>query len=433
MGLAIMLSAGLAPGASAKTKLTWFVTGTSWKTLAEKFTKENPGVTINLISGEMDKFYTMTTAGLMPDIWGPWGTPGIHADVNRNWAVELTPFLKRDEKGMNANDFFPGLMREFRVNGKQYSLPIFNYVDYYYYNTDLYAQAGVQPPPKDANDRNWNWERMVVDMKKIAKVDGNGKVTVAGLDFARDAHSPAYWHLWNASPYSKKAVASSVPQEMHYNTPEMVTALQAMWDLIYKYKIAGPGNFGIANGKVAATIEPGWANISVLMKTKKVHWKLATMPWAKTNAGSMWPDGWRISRVCKDKEMAWRFVKFLCSPDSMRFIVNNQKDTFTGTPVARKSVFNETLGKNIGAVTGMTQDEVFAVHAQCDEVDIVKYQETICLDQDMKKFVDPILTNLWANRVSPVQAANQLQSMVDKRLPEMFKRWVRNIKFTGAE
>ena len=87
---------------SGRKKLTWYLTGTSWKALAEKFEKENPNVDIVMIYGDMDKFYTMTTAGPMPDVWGPWGTPGIHADVNRNWAVEVTAYLKRDEKSMDA-------------------------------------------------------------------------------------------------------------------------------------------------------------------------------------------------------------------------------------------------------------------------------------------------------------------------------------------
>ena len=431
--LACSFLVAVAPLCSAKKTLTWFMdTTAAWKTLATRFEKQNPGVRVQLIYGNQDKFYTMITAGLMPDVWGPWGTVGMKADVNRNWALDLSPYIVRDGKSMDIADFFPGLMREFRVNGKFYSLPIFSYVDYYFYNTDMYAQAGLAPPPTDASDKSWNWDRMVLNAQKMTKATGD-KLTVAGVDFARAfGPFPNWYHLWGAKLYSKETLASSVPQTMDFDSKEMVTAFTKVWELIYKYNVARPAAGGFDTGKVASNIDWGWS-IGGCMMNSKLKWAIAPLPWAVTNSGTLWPDGWRIGKVSKNRELAWTFVKFLCSKESMQLLATEKKWPYTGSPLARKSLFSEYLGRNIGRATGMDPAVVYDVHAQGDEVGVVKYGETVCLHVDLSADVEAILNRMFANKLSPTQTAQQLQSKVDKALPILFKRWLRNIEFSGAE
>lgn len=417
--------------AMAKKKITWWVPlDSSMKAVHDKFEKENPGVDIQMVTGDMDKFYTMITAGLMPDIWGPWGTPGIHADVNRNWATDLTPYIKRDGKAMGIDDFFPGVMRQFKIAGKQFSLPVFSSADYYAYNTQLLAQAGLNPPPLDASDKDWDWDRMLMYAQKTTIKDNSGKNKQFGLNFSTGlADFPNYFHMWGAEPYSEDTLRTSVPQAMHWTTPEMVKGITKVWELRWRYNVAG-GDF--LTSKTAATIEHGY-NISNWVKAKKLKWAIAPLPWAVTNAGTLWPDGWRISRVCKEKELAWKFVKFICSPDMMRLIVTDAKGAHIGRPVTRKSIFKETFGREIQSVTAMDAADVYKVHEQADEVGIVKYQETVCLHLDLEKYINPELEKIWTNKVAPKEGATNIQRVVDKTLPILFARWVRNVKFTGAD
>lgn len=417
-----------------KTLKFWVPSGYTWKQMETKFEKENKNVDIQIVSGGLDKFYTMITAGLMPDIWGPWDTPGITADVNRNWALDLGPFIKRDGKAMKIDDFFPGLMRQFRVRGRQYSLPIFSYADWYFYNTDLYAQAGLQPPPLNAKDKSWNWDKMILNAQKTTKIGANGRFTQAGLEFSRDFSCTPNWvHLWGVPLYSKEALQTSIPQNVNLDGPEMQNALTKMWELIHKYRVVSPGSMGFSGGKVAGSIEHGW-NVKYIMLVKKLKWAIAPLPWAVTNSGTLWPDGWRISRICKDKELAWKFVKFLCAPENMRLIISDPKGQYPGTAVARKSVFEETLGRDISRVTGMKPGDVFRVQEQMDDVGIVKESETICLHTDLStQYIEPILTQVWSNKLSPRQGTAKLQEAVNKAMPVLFKRWMRNVKYTGVD
>jgi hypothetical protein len=113
--------------------------------------------------------------------------------------------------------------------------------------------------------------------------------------------------------------------------------------------------------------------------------------------------------------------------------VSDPKSSKAGLPVVRKSVFRDTLGRQIGKVTGMSEDDVFKVHAQADAVGIVKYQETVCLHSDIQKFITPEVDKIWANKVDPRTGAANIQKVVDRVLPTLFQRWLRNVKFTGAE
>jgi ABC-type glycerol-3-phosphate transport system substrate-binding protein len=425
----------VSPALGAKKKIRFWVENLyTWREIAAKFEKENPNVDVEVVSGDLDKLYAMITAGMMPDVWGPWNTPGITADVNRNWALDLTPYIARDGKQMNIGDFFPGLMRQFKVKGRQYSLPIFYYVDWFVYDTQKYAQAGLAMPPIDPKDRSWTWERMVANAQKTTKYNTRGQVDQPGLEFSRTFDNCNWTKLWGASLYDAEGLRTSIPQRIYFTTSEMVTALTKAWELIYKYKVSSPAQIGFASKKCAASIECGWNVSRNVMKLKNYKWALAPLPYGVTNAGTTYPDGWRISRICKDKELVWKFVKFLSSPESMKIIVRDDKSDFKGSGVARKSVFNQTMAQDIGNIAGMRASDVMQIYEGADDVGIVQDRETICLHVDITRtYLDSILNDLWSNKMSPREASVRLQNQADKAMPVLFQRWLRNVKFTGAD
>ena len=420
------------PATAAKRKLrVWLPAEYTWRQMATKFEKENPGVSVDVVYGDMDKLYTMITAGLMPDVWGPWETPGITADVNRNWALDLTPYIARDGKAMNMGDFFPGMMRQFKVRGKQYSLPIFYYVDWFFYDAQKYSQAGLPPPPTDPKDKSWSWERMVANAQKVAKYNTQGQLSQAGVEFGRGFGN--WLRLWGVHLYDQEALKTSIPQAIDVSSPAVVEALTKAWELIYRHKVTKPAISYFAGKQAASSMEAGW-KIFEIIPLKNFKWALAPLPYGSTNSGTLWPDGLRISRICKDKELAWKFVKFLCAPENMRMIISDPKSSRRGSGVARKSVFSETMAQDIGRASGMNPADVIQIFEGADDVGVVKEQETICLDEDLTgRYLQPILLDLWANKMSPKEAATRLQNQANKALPVLFQRWIRNMKFTGAD
>ena len=77
--------------------------------------------------------------------------------------------------------------------------------------------------------------------------------------------------------------------------------------------------------------------------------------------------------------------------------------------------------------------DVYRVASQADDAGIVKYTDSVCLHADMDKFLDPELQAIWENRIAPKAGLVRMQLVADKRLLELFKRWLRNIRSTGAD
>jgi ABC-type glycerol-3-phosphate transport system substrate-binding protein len=165
-----------------------------------------------------------------------------------------------------------------------------------------------------------------------------------------------------------------------------------------------------------------------------MKWAIAPLPWAVTNSGTLWPDGLREARVSKNKDAAWEYVKFLCSPEVMRMMASDPKSQRRGSAVARQSVFTDTLGQEVGKITGMKAQDVFKVHAQADEVGIVKEHETICLHTDLsRQYIEPVLADFWANKIGPNQINKALDDRARKGMALLFQRWMRNVKYTGVQ
>lgn len=174
---------GLSVAAGAKMKIRWWVASEPmWKQIGLMYEAEHPSTKVEVLTGTLDKFYAMITAGQIPDVWGPWDTPGITADVMRGWALNLDPYIARDAREINLSDFFPGVMKQFRINGKMYSMPVFSYTDWYIYSPEMYAKAGLHAPPTDPADKAWNWEKMVENARKCTRLAADGQnIDTVGL------------------------------------------------------------------------------------------------------------------------------------------------------------------------------------------------------------------------------------------------------------
>ncbi len=63
------------------------------------------------------------------------------------WTVELSDLIKRDAAEINVDDIYPILMDALgNYDGKQVAFPFAGYANVLAYRTDLYEEAGLQPP-----------------------------------------------------------------------------------------------------------------------------------------------------------------------------------------------------------------------------------------------------------------------------------------------
>lgn len=229
--------------------------------------------------------------------------------------------------------------------------------------------------------------------------------------------------MWGAMLYDAKAYMTSIPTKALFDAPEMETALTKMWELIYKHKVSSWGDRAFITLKTAASIQHGWTVIGIVPQ-KSIKFAIAPLPWAKTNSGTLWPDGWRIASNAKNKEESWRFVKWLCSPSTMEFILTWTKSSRRGSAVARKSVFKNLVASSLAARTGMNTDDIYRIHEQADAVGIAKESETICVHTDLAvQHLEPTLADLWRNKLSPTQASKRMQDAANTVIPRLTAKW----------
>lgn len=214
--------------------------------------------------------------------------------------------------------FVPSIYQLGQWQGKTYGLPIYADVEAYYYNTDLYQKAGLDPNKPPAT-----WQDLI-DMSSKLVVRQNGRLVQEGLtvpqDAAEDLSNMWYCLLLQAggsflSPDGTKAV---------FNDDAGRQALQLMVDLIHKYKVTdvgfGQGADGAAvpfyAGKSAAEYNDSTEFYYFGKYAPKLPYAVAPLPAGpKGPAVASQAFEMFIPKASKNKDNAWTFINFAMKPD----------------------------------------------------------------------------------------------------------------------
>ncbi|MDO9121540.1 MAG: extracellular solute-binding protein [Anaerolineaceae bacterium] len=117
---------------------------TEFQKMADDYMAMHPNVTIELTILENEAFKTKLTtvmqSGEVPDIFQSWGQGGMIEQVNAGLLKDITADLE-GEWGDSL-----GALDAFAVDGKSYGVPWDLGAVTFWYNKDLFAQAGVEVP-----------------------------------------------------------------------------------------------------------------------------------------------------------------------------------------------------------------------------------------------------------------------------------------------
>ncbi len=259
------------------------------------------------------KILTEAAAGTAPDI--AFNEVNLFVDFySKGIFVDLTPYIENDNE-FSIKDYFPKLIERFTVNNKIYILPRdvapFAVV---YYNKDLFNNEGIKYPTD-----NWNMNDLLRIAKKLTKHDKSGKILQYGF----------YTWAWFNFIYSfggKVVDNVSHPTKCLLNSSQSVMGLQFYLDLMYKYKVMptpsalASGYQGLfKTGKLAMYCAGIWETPQ-LRKGLNFDWDVVMFPKGPKGIRgfSSGGSGYGITRWCKNKEVAWKILKMLASPDAMK-------------------------------------------------------------------------------------------------------------------
>jgi raffinose/stachyose/melibiose transport system substrate-binding protein len=158
-----------APPTPEKVTITWWHISTAeehkalWQKLADEYMAAHPNVTIEITVLENEAFKSkMTTvmqSGDPPDIFQSWGGGVMNEYAEAGMLKDITPDLDADG-GKWRDTFAPGALGVYAYKGKNYGVPWDMGMIGWWYNKDLFAQAGIDAPPT-------TWSEFLEDVQKL--------------------------------------------------------------------------------------------------------------------------------------------------------------------------------------------------------------------------------------------------------------------------
>ncbi len=218
--------------------------------LKEGFEKDNPDITIvpDTWGFDLKTFYPKAEAGLLPSGYGTSATE-LDKIVDAGYCADMTESLKRS----NEYDLFTDSAKKLvERNGKIYGLPYNLYITGLAVNMDLFEAAGlIEEDGSPMQPKNWDEvAEFAVKIKEATGKPGlilNTSNNTGGWIFSNIAWSFGVDFMEEQSDGTWKAT---------FDTPEMVEAMQYIYDLRWKYNVL-PDNILVDNPEAQKLLATG--------------------------------------------------------------------------------------------------------------------------------------------------------------------------------
>jgi multiple sugar transport system substrate-binding protein len=228
-------------------------------------------------------------------------------------------------------NFYP-VINQIVLNNQVYGIPFSIEGLALYINTDMFIAAGIDEPK--------TWEDLKTAAKTLTvKDEATGKITRAGVALGNTINVQ-YWEdivslmLLQGGATLLNPTSSSVLPTLQYYTSFQNTA--TVWD-----STMPPSVQAFANEKVAMIIAPSYVAIDIQTINPNLTWKTISTPQLPEVDPINWASFWfeAVPKNAKNKEAAWKFLKFLSSAKAQQTIYESasRERGFSQAP-AHKSV-----------------------------------------------------------------------------------------------
>ncbi|WP_425303008.1 ABC transporter substrate-binding protein [Nocardia otitidiscaviarum] len=313
-GLALTACAGTGGGGSQggdPNQLTFWSNhpGTSKDLEADligRFQQQFPEITVNLVDAGKNyeevsqKFNAALSGGELPDIvvlsdvW--WFNYAL------NGTIEPLDHLFADA-GVDSSDYVTSLLEDYRFDGKYWALPYARSTPLFYYNKDVWAQAGLPDRGPET------WQEFDEWGPKLQEVVGEGKLA-HGWGNATD------YLAWTfQGPNWTFGGAYSDEWQLTFNEPDSLAAGNFLRDMIYAKKYAGVRKQiapDFSAGLIASTLA-STGSLSSIVSDSKFELGTAFLPHPNGPGCTTGGAGLAIpSRISDERKVnALKFINFL--------------------------------------------------------------------------------------------------------------------------
>ena len=351
------------------------------------FEDENPDITVEVETLPYADYFTK----LQTAVAG--GTAADAYELNyENFVTYATNGALAELPTIDAAAYKPSLLEAFQVDGTQYGVPESFSNVVLFYNADLFAAAGIEPPTAE-----WTWEDEQAAATQLTD-------TAAGV--WGDYQPVSFHEFYKALAQSGGEFFNADMTEATFASPEGIEA--ATW-LVGKAGTtmpteadgAGTPDFDsnlFKTGKLAMWHTGIWMFGG--MADAPFAWDVVVEPGNTTKASAMFTNGVVVSATSEVQEAAQRWVEFLTISDTT---VQTRLDTsWELPPVADES----QLSAYLEVTPPQNRQAVF------DSLEAVVLPPVIESQQEMQDIVGEELSNAAAGRKTVEQALTDAQGRV---------------------
>ena len=361
------------------------------------FQKQYPQVAIEYIPNNatgsvMEKFLALSAAGTTPDVV-QLNPPYVEPLRARGALADLTPYIKRDAKTYQPEDFHESTTIRAIRNGKWHAIPDNLGLWMLIYNTTAFQQVGGGTP-----DATWTWDRLVDVIRRVMARDTN----VLGMSM------PPYELPLRGNGGD---ILSKDEKQCILDKPEAVEAIQWNGDLRQRHRVVpGPAEMGgqavralFDTGRIVAHwADPGFLNTTVRQRVN-FSWDIATIPRGKVaHLSTVKGPSFSLSTDGKERDTAWAWLGHFTGPEIQRY-----RAVEAVSPTARKS----GLKAYLDSVQGFTK-QVFV-----DVAGIARAMPYIAKYDEMDKEISTGLDAVYSGQ----QQARPAMAEVTRKVNEILK------------
>ncbi|MBI3972122.1 MAG: extracellular solute-binding protein [Chloroflexi bacterium] len=274
----------------------------------------NPGQAV------MEKARTLHVAGTPADMF-EW--PRLWRELE-DFIVDPTPYFKRDK--LDLNNWIPTAMERLRQGDKVWGLPVSISADAMAVNLDLFAAAGLQPPPQDPDDRSWTMDKFLDVARKLTR--GTEQFGFGG--------GIAGFSAWLIGPnYFGYGPVDLRNRKITMNTPGFRQGLQYWVDMRNRHHLQPVGDEvnrlrAVPNQHIFLTGKVGMTTIFNLAERPTFRWAVAALPYtpnaqeprnvsARISVHALFIDG-----ASKNRDQAWEVFKYWMQPENnARYVLSD--------------------------------------------------------------------------------------------------------------
>jgi len=285
---------------------------------ADAFHAEHPEITVEPVfaGGYGDVKTTIQTTvegGGAPPALAVMLATDLYDLVNADLIAPLDGYLQAGD----LDRFEPAFLANSRTDGQVWSLPFQRSIVALYYNADLLAEAGLQPPD--------SWQSLADTAAALTVRDGD-TVTRWGILW------PSGWPYWLFQPLAigagQNIIDPADPTAVFFDNPDVISAVQYYIDLSAAYGATPPGvqaNWGQAPGDfasgAAAMIVHSSGSLAGILKQADFQVGVSAIPGKEAGSFATVTGGGNLyilkGASQAEQDAAWQFIEFLTRPENV--------------------------------------------------------------------------------------------------------------------